>query len=329
MRSADDPSAKATRSPSRQPAGQQGAGRPALADLGVGRVQQLRRRHGHRGSVGRATMSAAMDDDTLRPRPGAARAGAPRRRADRRRHLDRLGHPRLPRAPGGLDQEPGGREDGHAAGLRVRPRAPPARLAEPPHLAHVGLGAQRGAPCPGRARASRPPRPAGDPEHRRAAPEGRHRPGADRGDPRHRPRGDLPALRRPPGGRARPRPGAGRRDGPGLRRAGRRRRRRLRWDPQVGHHQLRAEPGGRGPVPGGGGGGGVRPAAGGGLDPRRVPGRRSGAGRGAPGRVVVIVNGAPTEMDSLADVVVAGLDRRVPAGLGGRAAGYLARSSRS
>ena len=51
---------------------------------------------------------------------------------------------------------------------------------------------------------------------------------------------------------------------------------------------------------------GVRPAAGGGLDPRRVPRRRARARRRAHGAVVVIVNGGPTEMDSLADVVVDG-----------------------
>ena len=37
--------------------------------------------------------------------------GAPSRRAHRRRHLDRLRHPGLPRAERRLDEEPGGRED--------------------------------------------------------------------------------------------------------------------------------------------------------------------------------------------------------------------------
>ena len=45
--------------------------------------------------------------------------------------------------------------------------------------------AQRRAPGPGRPGAQRSARHSGHPEHRRAAPPGRHRPGAPGGDPRH------------------------------------------------------------------------------------------------------------------------------------------------
>ena len=256
MRSAEEPSANATRSPSAQPrassapaarrwrcsasaacssstvAASPGTGaayaRPVPPLGGDGqraRRRRIRPRRRRRGGAG------------ARP----ARAGASRRGADRCRHLDGLGHPRLPRPAGRVDQGSRGREDGDAAGLRLRPGTAPALVAEPAHLTDVGLGAQRRPPRPGRTRAERSPRHAGDAEHRRAPPQGRDGPGAHHRDPRHGARGRLPGVRRPPGGRARPRPGA--------RRRGRPRLHVVRGDPQVRHHQLRPEPGGRRPLP--------------------------------------------------------------------------------
>ena len=60
IRSADEPSAKATRSPSRAPAGEQRAGGAALALLGVGRVQHLDRGGGSSGSAPAQRRSAPV-----------------------------------------------------------------------------------------------------------------------------------------------------------------------------------------------------------------------------------------------------------------------------
>ena len=52
-------------------------------------------------------------------------------RAHRCRHLDGLGHPRLPRPAGRVDEEPGGREDVDDPALPRRPGRAPAGVAEP------------------------------------------------------------------------------------------------------------------------------------------------------------------------------------------------------
>ena len=299
MRSADDPRAKATRSPrlhpaaSRAPAARRwrSSASAACSSSTVGASPGTGTGAGYAHA---RTIVSLVGTTVIQRRggagPGAAGTGETGRGADRCRYLDGLGHRRLSRAAGRVDQEPRGREDGDAAGLRVGSRAAGAFVAEPPDLAHVVGLAQCGAPRAGRPGAQRPARPAGHAEHRRAAPEGGQRPGPHGRDPRHVIGGDVPQLRGPSAGGAGARPGPGRRGRPGLYGDGRRRRRRrrrgrVRRDPQVGHHQLRPEPGGRGPVPGRGGGGQLRPAAGRGLDPRRLPGRRPGAGgRAARGR---------------------------------------------
>ena len=74
-----------------------------------------------------------------------------------RRHLDRVGHPRLPRPAGRVDEEPGGREDGDAPVLPVGSRDPEAGVAEPRRQRDVARRAQRRAPRARRARARGPP----------------------------------------------------------------------------------------------------------------------------------------------------------------------------
>ncbi len=120
--------------------GEQGAGGATLAVLGVGGVQDL-------DGGGEDGMGAGASPGTgagyartplplrLLPRghdliwrrrragPGVARTGETGRGADRCRYLDGLGHRRLPWAAGRVDEEPRGREDGDAAGLRLGPRA--------------------------------------------------------------------------------------------------------------------------------------------------------------------------------------------------------------
>ena len=203
--------------------GQQGAGGPALAVLGVGRMQDLDGGGvpGHRGRLRPAARTIAASWGRLSYDPddvddiGRARAlleqAAAGGRADRRRDLDGLGHRRLPGAAGRVDQEPRGREDGDAAGLRVGPRVAGAVVAEPADVTDVVGRAERRAPGAGRPRAQRPARPPRHAEHRRAAPEGGVRSCTHRRDPRHVAGGDVPQLRRPSAGRAGARPGPGRR----------------------------------------------------------------------------------------------------------------------
>ena len=95
--------------------------------------------------------------------------------ADRRGHLDRVGHPRLPGAAGRLDQGPQGREALEHPPLHERPRGPGGQLAGPARPPGLGGAAQRRPPGAGRPGAQGPPRHAGHPEHRRAAPAGRLR----------------------------------------------------------------------------------------------------------------------------------------------------------
>ena len=66
--------------------------------------------------------------------------------ADRRRHLHRQRHPRLPRPPRRVDQEPRSREDGHAQLLRVGSRRAKDGLAEPHLVTGVDGRAQRRPP---------------------------------------------------------------------------------------------------------------------------------------------------------------------------------------
>ena len=129
------------------------------------------------------------------PRRPPAR-GRPDRRAHRRRHLDRVGHPRLPRAEGRLDEEPGGREDRDARSTtsptpRIRQQAWQNRLRSEiwqaqPNAGHRALAEleQQGE----RAHARHP-------ERRRAAPAAGSSPENDHRDPRHRARGEVPAVR--------------------------------------------------------------------------------------------------------------------------------------
>src|SRR5438128_2362646 len=75
-----------------------------------------------RGSLGRGGGLAAAGGGAGVPEPGDAGGGA-----HGRRDLHRLGHPRLPRPPGRMDQEPRRREDGNALLLPLRPRGAEAR----------------------------------------------------------------------------------------------------------------------------------------------------------------------------------------------------------
>ena len=78
--------------------------------------------------------------------PGSASSAArAHRRADRRRDLDRIGHPRLPRAEGRVDEEPGGREAVDDPALSRRPRGAQGGVAHPPRLAGVDGRAERAA----------------------------------------------------------------------------------------------------------------------------------------------------------------------------------------
>ena len=227
MRSADEPRAKATRSPrlqpraSRAPAARRwrSSASAACSSSTVGASGP-----GHRGRLRPYAPAFTIAASWARPSygrrrrtgPGAARTGETGRGADGRRHLDGLGHRRLPWAAGRVDQEPRGREDGDAPGLRVGPRAAGALVAEPPDLTDVVGRAQRRAPRAGRPGAQRTARPARHAEHRWAAPEGGQRPGPHGRDSRHLARGDVPQLRGPSARRAGARPGAGRRGRPDL-----------------------------------------------------------------------------------------------------------------
>ncbi len=110
-----------------------------------------------------------------RARPTDPPVGEPDRGADRGRDLDRLRHPRLPRPPGGLDQEPGRRAHLDPVQLPPGSRGPPPVLAAADQLTRLARQAQRRPPRPGRSRAPGPPGRARHPEHRRAPPEGRQR----------------------------------------------------------------------------------------------------------------------------------------------------------
>src|SRR5207247_1031977 len=74
--------------------------------------------------------------------PGLDRRGPAHRGAHGRGHLHRLGHPRLSRPPGRVDQESRGGEAVHAAELRRRSRGAQARVAEPPGVAGLEGPAQ-------------------------------------------------------------------------------------------------------------------------------------------------------------------------------------------
>ena len=317
--------------------GQQRAGGAALADLGVGRSEDLdgggpARRHG--STVGpplAARVRASMTGHgRLRSRtrapvgggagtepPELARARALLHQARRVVVLTGAGistDSGIPdfRGPDGVwtknpEAEKLATLDVYLSDPDVRKRSWQNRLTSPMWHGRT----QPRAPGPGRARAQRAARHPGHPEHRRPAPPGRHRPGAPGGDPRHLARRDLHDLWRPPTGRAGAPAGAGRRGRPGLP--------RLWRHLEVRHHQLRSEPGARGPGAGRAGGAGVRSAAGGRLDARGLPAAGMVPLAVRHGAVLVIVNGGPTEMDALADVVISGSHQRMPPGPGGRA----------
>ena len=209
-----------------------------------------------------------------------------RHRPHRSRHLDRLGHPRLPWPAGGVDQEPDGRADGRRCPTTstipaVRRRSWQQRLASPAwaaepnagHRALVDLERQgRLAPWSPRTSTSCISGPATTPDlvielhgtMRRVRVLGVRGRGAD-------------------GSRARPGPGG--RSRPHC---------VVRWHPEVGHHQLRPVAGPRDDAPG----------------PRRRPSTatsswpwvRAWASTRPPGwcrwprtgRQVVIVNAQPT-----------------------------------
>ena len=124
---------------------------------------------------------------------------AARRRRDRDPHrrgdLHRVRHPRLPRAAGRVDEEPGGREDRDPAALRGRPRGPASRVAEP--AAQRDLGTRSRTPGTARSRSSSRRRRVHtlvtqniDGLHLAAGIVAR----ADGRDPRHRARGEVPAC---------------------------------------------------------------------------------------------------------------------------------------
>ena len=167
-----------------------------------------------------------------RHRPGVGGRGRADHRAHRRRHLDRLGHPRLPRPAGRVDEEPGGREDGDDPALPRRPRRPPAGVAEPRWRRRRGRPsrtpatvADRRAAAPGKAARRR------HPERRRPAPEGGHRRRAGGRGARH----DLvDALLGLPGP-----PADGRDARPGPRRRGRSAVPGVRRDPEERHDLVR------------------------------------------------------------------------------------------
>ena len=184
----------------------------------------------------RSVGAMAVAPPTIDLARDTGRRGPADRGAHRRRHLHRQRHPRLPGSERGVDQEPGGREDGHAAELRGRPR----RAARP----RGRTGCTR---RPGRRNPTRVttlwPRSAAPAGCRRSSPRtstgctsGRHGPRPDRRDPRDHARGGLPGLRRAGADASGPSPGsqAGEED-PACRSCG--------GHPQVGHHQLRPVPG--------------------------------------------------------------------------------------
>ena len=113
--------------------------------------------------------------------------------AHRRRHQHRLRHPRLPRAPGRVDEEPRGREDGHDPALRRRSRGPA------PGVAAAGSTPGRGRPSPTTATGPWSASSGAGSSTRLITQnvDGLHhaaglRPGADRRDPRHDARGGVP-----------------------------------------------------------------------------------------------------------------------------------------
>ena len=127
-------------------------------------------------------------------------------RADRRRHLDRFGYPRLSRPEWGVDQESSRGESLDAAELSRRRRGPQVRVAEPVDECGVDDGAEQ---RPSRARRSGTARHiacARHPERRRSAPTRRQRSGHRRRSPRHDALDTLLELPRSPadGGRAGP-----------------------------------------------------------------------------------------------------------------------------
>ena len=165
-------------------------GVPVVMEIGNDLPDLARRGAGRRvGRVGTVERVSGDDLDEVR---GWVSAATRDRGADRSRHLDRLGHPRLPGPERGLDEEPGGREGRHARHLPERRGGAAGGLAEPGELTGLGGRAERRPPGAGRARAARAAARRRHAEHRRAAPAGRPRPGqGDRGPRDHAP---LPLL---------------------------------------------------------------------------------------------------------------------------------------
>ena len=193
------------------------------------------------------------------------------RRADRRRHLHRLGHSRLPRPAGRVDPQPGGREAVDDPELPGRAGGAQGRLAQPPRLAGLGGATQ---PRPPRARRARAPRQAAradHPEHRRTAPDRRQFGRAHHRGPRHDAPRHVLGVRaaRADGRGARPRARRRGRPGlPGLRRHPQERHDLVRPGAGAGSHRRGDAQRPRG-----------RPAAGRGLDLAGLSrGRRRAAG---------------------------------------------------
>src|SRR5438034_3147 len=87
------------------------------------RLMKARRASKHH-TTSRRAMHRKIDNHVGRPRharESLGRAGTAHRRADRRGHLDRLGHPGLPWPARRVDEEPCRRGAGHAAALPGRP----------------------------------------------------------------------------------------------------------------------------------------------------------------------------------------------------------------
>ena len=193
--------------------------------------------------------------------PGPGGHQPPDRGSDRCRDLHRLGHPGLPRALGGVDEE-----SRRPSGWRPsRPMWPTPRSAgapgRPGRLTDLDGRAQRRPPGPRHPGTARPARHPGHAEHRRPAPGGRQRPGHGSS------RSTGPCASWPVSscGTRTPMPDildrvrAGDEDPSCTEPTP---RGHLLGNPQVGHHQLRSEPRGRGPRAQRGGRSPVRSAAG-------------------------------------------------------------------